>query len=251
MKQILSLAPMWKRACSRQQNNGSVCQSFFLLALGLVCGCSDTRWNSAGFRNPFASKTDAYKSQYGLSSADRIRQLESLTEKPTKISSAQLPILAQQLTDTIANDADSLVRRAAIRLLAQLPDEFALPGMREAAQNSDHVVRQLAIEGWSERITDEAVSVLTGALRNDGHLDVQLAAAKGLANFNSSTVIQALSTALEYQDPAIQFRAAQSLAQVTGQNLGTDITAWQRFLADSVSPSDQMTKTPQPLTSVR
>jgi len=228
----------------------AVGQFLLPLALGLVGGCSDFRWNMPEFRNPFTAKVDAYESQYTTTPADRIQQLEELTDNPNQIPSEQLAQLAQQLNDTVTNDPDKLVRRAAVRLLAELPDEFAAAGLRQAVQDKDPTVRQLAIEGWSKRNSEEAISVVTEALRGDDHLDVQLAATKGLANFRSPEVIQSLSAALQDRDPAVQYRAAQSLARVTGQNLGTDVTAWQRYLAESAGPA-HVAETPQPAMIVR
>ena len=47
---------------------------------------------------------------------------------------------------------------------------------------------------------------------------------------------QALSEALQNEDPAIRRRARVSLAQATGEDFGNDVLAWHQFVQSRMGP---------------
>ena len=51
----------------------------------------------------------------------------------------------------------------------------------------------------------------------------------------------ALGAALEDRDPAMQYRAVQSLQAVTGQNFGNDVERWQQYVRGEVPKSREPT----------
>jgi HEAT repeat protein len=73
------------------------------------------------------------------------------------------------------------------------------------------------------------VKNLERTLRADNDQDVRLAATEGLGGIKTPDSIQALSIALEDQDPALQFVAVESLKSVSGQDFGGDVRAWRQY----------------------
>jgi HEAT repeat protein len=61
-------------------------------------------------------------------------------------------------------------------------------------------------------------------------MDVRLAAARALGETRSPAAVPALGEALSDTNPAMQYRAVQSLKMTTGQDLGDKVDRWQRYV---------------------
>jgi HEAT repeat protein len=85
----------------------------------------------------------------------------------------------------------------------------------------------------------EAVSIpaLSNVLKEDQDHNVRIAAARALGEIKSPEAVQALTTALDDRDPAMQFVGVQSMKSVTGKDYGPDVEAWRQVAAG---------KTPEP-----
>jgi HEAT repeat protein len=97
-------------------------------------------------------------------------------------------------------------------------------------------VRVAACEAWSRRGGPEAVHALSKVLHGDTELDVRLAAARALGALRDRTAIPALGLALEDANPALQWRAIQSLKAVSGRDFGDNVPAWRQFVQSGAAP---------------
>ena len=71
---------------------------------------------------------------------------------------------------------------------------------------------------------------------SDTDVDVRLAATRALGNYQGLRAVEALSFALDDPNPALQIRATESLARATGESIGRDVQAWQRYVKQVVPP---------------
>ena len=67
-----------------------------------------------------------------------------------------------------------------------------------------------------------------------------MAAARELRRFPERTAYQALGLALQDDDPALQYRAIESLKAASGKDYGNNLQAWQQF-AEGQDPGPEYT----------
>jgi HEAT repeat protein len=106
--------------------------------------------------------------------------------------------------------------------------------LKRAVQDKDRQVRLRAVEAWAKRPGADAIPVLAETLASDTDFDVRLAATRTLGRFRDPTAVQPLSVALEDSNPALQYRAVESLKNITGRDFGSDLDAWRRFARGDV-----------------
>lgn len=205
--------------------------SYFALIIGCA-GCTQL----AEFRNPFAGPPPAYKSEYGLSPAEKADQLRGLVIRAKTMSRPQQDATSQDLTRTLGTVQDAILRREIIRALGAFPTQHAAQGLHQAAEDEDPLVRIAAAEAWGMRHDREAESVLSSLLTTDPNVDVRQAAIRALATFGGADTLHHLSIALQDRDPAIQLAAIQALKSTTGQDLGNDVNKWIAY-AKASAPS--------------
>jgi HEAT repeat protein len=75
------------------------------------------------------------------------------------------------------------------------------------------------------------LQILGDVVRRDSDLDVRIAATNELGRFPEQAAIEALGVALSERDPALQYRAVQSLKSATGHDFGNSVPAWREFVA--------------------
>lgn len=78
----------------------------------------------------------------------------------------------------------------------------------------------------------DAITPLMDVMDDDEDADVRLAAAQALGQYPTRSVFNALVGALTDRDFGVVQSASMSLAQLTGQDLGTDGGHWLDFAAD-------------------
>ena len=72
--------------------------------------------------------------------------------------------------------------------------------------------------------------MLGGLVAGDMNSDVRLAAARALGRIKDPAAIAALGNALTDNDPAMQYRATQSLHEITGKDLGINVERWRQYV---------------------
>ena len=135
------------------------------------------------------------------------------------------------------------MRLHAVKLLGNLNCPASVAALRDAAGDPDADVRIAAVKSWEKFPGNVAVTELQGIIQADTDTDVRMAATRSLGSFTGANAVQALSFALTDNDPALQVRATESLARVTGESIGPDVARWQDYV-ERLVPSEAPSQLP-------
>jgi len=194
----------------------------FCLLLGGLSGCAQTSWG-----NPFASKQPEANFDTPSSRVEQLRQIAATQDERPESENVRL---ANEMAAASQTETDPIVRAELVRTLKSYKTEAAQVTLTAAIKDSEPDVRIAACEGWAERGGPEAVQLLSETLSSDTDMDVRLAAARGLGKLRDPGSMAALGLALEDPNPALQYRAVQSLKNISDQNYGDDVNAWRQFV---------------------
>ena len=137
---------------------------------------------------------------------------------------------AAELSVRMQNEVDPLIRADVVRALGELQAPAAADALRLAVNDKESEVRIAACSAWRRQGGPQAAAILTEALGSDTDDDVRLAAARALGSFQEPTAVRGLATLLDDPNPALQYRAMESLRNSTGRDLGYDVVAWRNFV---------------------
>jgi HEAT repeat protein len=194
--------------------------------------------------NPFSSKpsaTAADIAKYGPTSAEKIKRLQEQAEQSKGSDALAQQQNTQELARQIQTERDPLVRAQILRTLALYPTPLADAVLHAATNDPEEMVRLTACELWGQRPGEQAVKNLKDRLNNDESLDVRLAAARALGKTGQKNAVDALAVALEDPNPAMQFRAVESLKNLSGVDLGDDVQKWREYVQTPVERRPQPT----------
>jgi HEAT repeat protein len=147
-----------------------------------------------------------------------------------KATPEQKTAISNQLANSIRDEKDPLIREAIIRALGVYPSAAADAILKAAMSDPDASARTAACEALGKRRDEQSVQLLAAAVSGDAESDVRLAAARALGETKSPDAVKPLGEALNDEDPAMQWRAVQSLKQVTGKDFGNDVNRWQQYV---------------------
>jgi len=140
----------------------------------------------------------------------------------------------------MVKDPDPTVRSAAVRALGIGGDAKYVPNVAAAlSKDPDPVVRWDAAAALDRLPGDPAVAPLIAAARNDETVPVRSTAARALRHYRRKDVLDALLACLDDPDFAVRFKAAESLAELTALEPGTDADKWREALAQKEDPFAQ------------
>ncbi len=137
--------------------------------------------------------------------------------------------LADELALQIRTERDPLVRKAIQETAGELEAPLAREMLIAGLSDDDLNVRLVCCQMLGKRGEPENVAPLQKILEKTGDLDLRLAAADALGQIRSPESIRALGVALKDRDPALQFAAVEAMKNLTDQDLGYDVKAWQQF----------------------
>jgi HEAT repeat protein len=104
-------------------------------------------------------------------------------------------------------------------------------------KDSDRDVRIICCETVGKHRPPDSARLLIEVLTSDTELDVRIAAARALGEFKDDpAVVAALGTALDSTDPAMQYRAVQSLRKTTGKKYDDNINTWREYVKGTNPP---------------
>lgn len=166
--------------------------------------------------------------------ASRIRMMREMATRADKMPANEQEDVSRKLAQYISQEQDTLVRSEILLCLAKFPTETAERMLLAGEQDPSPSVRETCCQAWRIRGGPKAVDFLSRQLLASGEIedenrDVRLAAARALGELRDPAAIAALGKALESEDPALQYRAVESLRKVSGKEFGDDVAAWQEY----------------------
>ncbi|MFT5300212.1 MAG: hypothetical protein ACI87E_000223 [Mariniblastus sp.] len=216
-----------------------------LIILGLCCvGCAEGPFWRTGKLSPWAQNKWAAEELVADTYASRKRKMTESVEAVINAPVEDQQRVALDLAEVLHRDQILMLRLYSVRMLGKLNCPAAVEALVDASQDHTSDIRIESIKAIENLTADIAIPHLQKMIGSDTDIDVRLAATRALGSFSGRKAIAAISLALDDRDPALQLRAAESLQNVTGEQLGPDIAAWQQFVKNTVP--DMQTTQPDP-----
>ncbi|MDP6443010.1 MAG: HEAT repeat domain-containing protein [Pirellulaceae bacterium] len=209
-----------------------------LLALTLS-GCSDGSLPELNRANIFQWSQWEEDRRWGPAFDDQLAELRDLQRRAPAMAPNDQLYWIERLTAILKQDSNPILRSECARTLAAFPGAAASAGLQIATADKLPEVRIATCAAWGQRGGPEASAALAQLATNDAETDVRLAAIGQLARYNDQQSLRALAQVINDRDPAIQFRAIESLRQVTGRDYGSDVNAWGIFLQGGSPPEPE------------
>jgi hypothetical protein len=172
---------------------------------------------------------------------DRIDKLHQMAKTAHERGPAQLEGESQDLVKVLRKEEDPLLRAEILRALAAYPTEVATKMLTAGLKDTDRDVRIACCEAWAKRKGHDATRLLSEMLTSDTDIDVRMAAARALGDTGDPAATPALALALENPDPAMQYRAVQSLKKLTGKKYDDNVAVWREYVKGNSPPEPSLT----------
>ena len=192
-------------------------------------GCADGPFGLVRF-NPVARKKWEADESYGPTFHRRLAELRSLRASTYLYDARQKERIAAEMAELVQTDESSVLRCEALAVMGEVATPSVPPVLHAALTDENQDVRIAACHAWGKIGGDEALATLVQVAEKETDVDVRLAAVEELGKFKDQTAIQVLGTALDDSDPAVQFRAVQSLKSSTGAEYGDSVPGWRDYL---------------------
>ena len=217
-----------------------ILQCLLLLLVVAQSGCASApiRWMTG---KPSPQQEVADKSFAEIAPAiQRIDRVKYLGGKIRNASTEEKAQIAAELTEQFGAEQDALVRAEILTTLAKLGDQpVAASTIANGLQDGVVEVRVAACAAQRIYGGDDAEAVLGRIAMEDESADVRLAALRELGRMRSPEAIEAIAPALASRDPAIQYRAVQSLRATAPVDHGNDVAAWRDYVQSGNHKSDE------------
>jgi HEAT repeat protein len=208
------------------------------LCLALVSwlgtGCAEGPFGLAAV-NPYLRQKWQADEKYGPTFHRRLAELRGLRASTHLYEAQQKERIAAKMAELVQTDESSVLRCEAVGVLGAVGIPSVTPVLHSALSDSDEDVRIAACHAWGEIGGDEGLATLVQVAEQEGDTDVRLAAVEELAKFKDPAAVAVLGKALDDSDPAVQFRAVQSLRSATGMEYGDSIPGWRDYLQGRAS----------------
>lgn len=196
-------------------------------------GCAPAMKKSSGW--PFASKSKNNEPVGIKTAAKTIEELNAVQAGAKNLSAEEQQRYLQELGQRLGQEQDPLVRMQIIETLAAIPNPQAVAVVQTAMSDPNADVRVVACQALGHRGGPEAVRELTRVLGTETDVDVRIAATRALGETGDESAVSSLGEVLSDSDPALQYRAVQSLKNISGRDFGSDMNAWKAYAKDSKS----------------
>lgn len=201
-------------------------------------GCAEGPLWRTGQYAPWARKKWEAEEAFADTLFKKKRLMSEIVERGKAGGLQEKNAAAEELSDYALKDPIVLVRIQAVRQLGNLDCPVSHDALRQAGRDPEPQVRMAAVDAWRRMPSEVAVPALHHVLNSESHIDVRLAATKGLGDHSGSAAIAALRVALSDPDPALRKRAMQSMARSSGEKYGEDLNAWRQY-ADQMASQGQ------------
>ncbi len=218
--------------------------SWMLMICVMTLGCAKGPLWRTGYIAPWALKKWSEEERIAPTLFSRREDLRASVAAVKGGRPTDRDHIAQKLAQMVDTEPVLLLRIEAVKLLGELDSPVAESSLLKASKDSNADVRLAAVHACGAKANPAALHVLQEVVGADTDIDVRLAATRELRNFRGPGAVQALALAIEDSDPALQVRAVDSLAVVTGQKFGGDIQAWRQFVKSELpTPSTEPSST--------
>lgn len=161
--------------------------------------------------------------------AMRIATIQESASRAVTGDSHDQTRVVEELAMQIRTEGDPLVRAAIQESLGDFEVPLARDVLIAGLNDDDLNVKLICCQKLGHRGEPENVPILLGVLQGGEVLDVKLAAADALGKIRSTESVKALSVALKDRDPALQYAGVEALKQLSEEDFGNDVAAWQKF----------------------
>lgn len=208
---------------------------YFALILTLFSlpslGCGERPFADWGLVDPWSRRSWKEDERFGPTYHAKREELRKRRENVRSLSPEEQERAAVELAARLQEERHPVLRTDIIRTLGELPSPVATEALRAAVNDQEANVRVVACEAWGKRGGEDARVVLAQVLGSDTDVDVRMAATRELGRFKDDPqAMQALKLALDENNPALQFRAVESLRNMSGKDYGADMVAWKEFV---------------------
>jgi HEAT repeat protein len=217
-----------------------------LAALAVCCclahaaGCTATADSARGLFAQLSGKQTPEEALNIKTPDDYVAELGELAKTAHKKSPQEQARISARLAEDIKNEQEPLVRRQILRTLAAYPTALSFSILKAGLSDSDMDVRRVACYSLARQGGPQAVQELTRVATADTDVDVRIAAIRALGDTRDQTALVPLAEALVDPDPAIQFRAHQSLRSLSGRDFGGDVQAWREYAKTGKSDAPEV-----------
>ena len=181
------------------------------------------------YGSPFRYREWEDEERFGTTFSDRLKVVQGLSAQAESVSAAEREEISRDLARRISLESNELMRMELVRTLGAYRTDASYNALAQAANDPAPRVRRVACERLGNSGRPEAVAILSNALQTDSSGDVRMAATRSLGKLGDPKATTALARALDDGNPAMQRRAMESLASVSGQNLGENVAAWKNY----------------------
>ncbi len=171
--------------------------------------------------------------RYGPTADQKIKEINELGGLAADGTAARQEQISAKLAAHVRVEENANVRVRVMRAIANCRTPVAMSVLQAGMSDEDLDVQLAACEALGRIGGPQAVGLLGQVVADrDADFDLRLAATKSLGKLNSPQAVYALGSALqEKEDPALQLRAARSLAKISGEDYGNNLVAWREFVA--------------------
>jgi hypothetical protein len=209
-------------------------------ALGMwlvVAGCADGPLPELKQLNPWVRKQWAEDEARVVTFHRKVSDLKELRRKAPSMPPEEQEATASHLAARLQEEHSAVLRAELVRTLAEFPTPTAQSAVLASLQDASPHVRAVACKGLARHPTREGLEALAKTLSSDNDLDVRIAAATALGNFQGFDAAPSLRPALDDRDPALQLAAVTSLERLEGHpEYRRNVAVWRQHL-DGGNPS--------------
>ncbi|MDA7951835.1 MAG: HEAT repeat domain-containing protein [Pirellulaceae bacterium] len=202
-------------------------------------GCASGPFAELDNYNPLVLDDTTYDDTYGSTPEDQLQQIREIADNGSKLSELQKNELSNQILNRLSQEESYIIRLELTKVLKSLYSAPAIQALSKSSEDTHPEVRQAACRVWEVWKGPQATQALATILGSDSNNDVRVQAAKSLGKLRNQQSIEALALALDDPDPALQYRAIESLKTITGQQTNS-VKDWKNY-----AQSGQLTPTQQ------
>ncbi|MEK6234638.1 MAG: HEAT repeat domain-containing protein, partial [Planctomycetales bacterium] len=171
--------------------------------------------------------------------AERTVALRKVAAEASQVSASEREQIAARLAGMLPREDDPRLRVEILQTLAQYPSSVSAQVTQAALHDESTEVRIAVCRVLGERRGADSVKRLSQVVQEEDNVDVRIEAVRALGAIGGDAALPVLQTALDDDDPAVQFVTMDALRGVTGLQLENDVALWRDHLDGKRGPPPQ------------